>query len=97
MRRCAEGIATAESPGGVASEILERLSVLGGGGSPPINRPLLGFDGVEAERMVRKIGTFEPPINPSMSLGPYLQVLATKARLDEVAKIEEDLKSSADL
>jgi thiamine biosynthesis protein ThiI len=90
----AKGIVTGESLGQVASQTLDNLFVLDDASSTlPIYRPLIGFDKVEIERIAREIGTFEPSIHPSEVCGAVPKKPATKARLDEVAEIEEDLRS----
>jgi thiamine biosynthesis protein ThiI len=93
----AKGIVTGESLGQVASQTLDNLLVLDEAASIPIYRPLIGFDKVEVEKIAREIGTFDASILPSEGCGAVPRKPATKAKLEEVAKIEEDLKSSADL
>ncbi|MDF0594054.1 tRNA 4-thiouridine(8) synthase ThiI [Methanotrichaceae archaeon M04Ac] len=93
----AKGIVTGESLGQVASQTLDNLLVLDAAASLPVYRPLIGFDKVEVEKIAREIGTFDASILPSEGCGAVPRKPATKAKLEEVAKIEEDLKSSADL
>jgi thiamine biosynthesis protein ThiI len=59
----------------------------------PIYRPLIGFDKVESEKLARRIGTFQASIASVEGCRAVPQKPATKARLDRVLKIEDDLKS----
>ena len=84
----AKGIMTGESLGQVASQTLDNLLVLNGSTSLPVYRPLIGFDKVEAEKIAREIGTYEPSIMPVESCKAVPYKPATKAKLDKVQKIE---------
>lgn len=89
----AKGIVTGESLGQVASQTLDNLFVLDSSISMPIYRPLIGFDKVEAEKIAREIGTFEPSIMPAEGCKAVPHKPATKAKLEKVLKIEEDLST----
>jgi thiamine biosynthesis protein ThiI len=88
----AKGIVTGESLGQVASQTLDNLFVLDSSASMPIYRPLIGFDKVEAEKIAREIGTFEPSIMPAESCKAVPYKPATKAKLEKVQKIEKQLE-----
>lgn len=89
----AKGIVTGESLGQVASQTLDNLFVLDSSISMPIYRPLIGFDKVEAEKIAREIGTFEPSIMPAEGCKAVPHKPATRAKLEKVLKIEEDLST----
>ncbi|MDD1742920.1 MAG: tRNA 4-thiouridine(8) synthase ThiI [Methanotrichaceae archaeon] len=90
----AKGIVTGESLGQVASQTLDNLFVLDGAISMPIYRPLIGFDKIEAEKIARKIGTFEASILPADGCKAVPLKPATKAKLEKVLQIEGDLGQS---
>ncbi|HWQ19519.1 MAG TPA: hypothetical protein VN455_07035, partial [Methanotrichaceae archaeon] len=58
----------------------------------PVYRPLIGFDKVDAEKIAREIGTFEPSILPASSCSAVPFKPSTKAKLDMIQKIEEMLE-----
>jgi thiamine biosynthesis protein ThiI len=91
----AKGIVTGESLGQVASQTLDNLFVLNSAVSMPVYRPLIGFDKVEAEKIAREIGTFEPSIMPAPSCKAVPYKPATKAKLDKVQKIEAMLEPTS--
>jgi thiamine biosynthesis protein ThiI len=93
----AKGIVTGESLGQVASQTLDNLFVLDSAASMPIYRPLIGFDKVESEKLARRIGTFQASIASAEGCKAVPQKPATKARLDRVLKIEDDLKSQMEV
>lgn len=102
MLRVAERIAhstnikallTGENLGQVASQTIENMAVISRATSLPILRPLVGFDKQEIIHLAEKIGT------ASISKLPYddccLRFVPrhpeTRARLEDVEKIEKDL------
>jgi thiamine biosynthesis protein ThiI len=87
-----KGIVTGESLGQVASQTLDNLYVLDYGSTMPVYRPLIGFDKVDAEKIAREIGTFEPSILPASSCSAVPFKPSTKAKLDMIQKIEEMLE-----
>ncbi|MDD1757234.1 MAG: tRNA 4-thiouridine(8) synthase ThiI [Methanotrichaceae archaeon] len=87
----AKGIVTGESLGQVASQTLDNLLVLDNAISMPIYRPLIGFDKIEAEKIAREIGTLETSIMPAVGCTAVPYKPATKAKLEKVLKIEEEL------
>jgi thiamine biosynthesis protein ThiI len=86
-----KGIVTGESLGQVASQTLDNLFVLDSAVSVPIYRPLIGFDKVEAERIARMIGTYEPSIIPAEGCRAVPKKPATRGRLEKVLRIEEQM------
>jgi thiamine biosynthesis protein ThiI len=88
----AKGIVTGESLGQVASQTLDNLYVLDEAAHIPIYRPLIGFDKVEAERIARDIGTFDASILPSQGCPFVPRKPSTKAKLDKIREIEEQLE-----
>lgn len=88
----AKGVVTGESLGQVASQTLDNLYVLDNASTMPIYRPLIGFDKVDAEKIAREIGTFEPSILPASSCQVVPCKPSTKAKLDMIQKIEEMLE-----
>lgn len=89
----ARGIVTGESLGQVASQTLDNLFVLDSAASMPVYRPLIGFDKVEAEKIAREIGTFEPSILPAEGCRAVPFKPATRARMERVRRIEEMLET----
>jgi thiamine biosynthesis protein ThiI len=91
----AKGIVTGESIGQVASQTLDNLFVLDSCATMPVYRPLIGFDKVDAERIAREIGTFEPSILPADGCKAVPHKPSTKARLAKVKDIEDELELSS--
>lgn len=87
-----KGIVTGESLGQVASQTLDNLFVLDSAVSVPVYRPLIGFDKVEAERIARAIGTYEPSIIPVEGCRAVPKKPATRGRLEKVLKVEEQIR-----
>jgi thiamine biosynthesis protein ThiI len=87
----AKGIVTGESLGQVASQTLDNLFILDSAVNVPIYRPLIGFDKVEAERIARAIGTFKPSTMPAEGCKAVPHKPATKAKLERVLMIEEEI------
>lgn len=92
-----KGIVTGESLGQVASQTLDNLYVLDNAVTIPIYRPLIGFDKVDAERIAREIGTFQPSTMPAGGCRAVPHKPSTKADLAKLLSIEESLGLSADL
>ncbi|MDP1629215.1 MAG: tRNA uracil 4-sulfurtransferase ThiI, partial [bacterium] len=88
------GLATGESIGQVASQTLENILVINEAVNLPVFRPLAGQDKEEIIREAKKIGAYE------ISIRPYEDCCSlfmperpeTKAKLDEVLKIEKKIK-----
>jgi thiamine biosynthesis protein ThiI len=89
----AKGIITGESMGQVASQTLDNLFVLDSTASMPVYRPLIGFDKVEAEKIAREIGTYEPSILPAEGCKAVPYKPATRAKLDKVLEMERILSN----
>lgn len=89
----ARGIVTGESLGQVASQTLDNLFVLDDCATMPVYRPLIGFDKVEAEKIAREIGTYEPSILKAEGCKAVPYKPATRARIERVRRIEEMLES----
>lgn len=88
----AEGIITGESIGEQASQTLHNLRVLSEAVAKyPVHRPLLGFNKLETEELAKKIGTFEISIRKAEGCSAAPKRPATKARLENVKKAEEQL------
>jgi tRNA uracil 4-sulfurtransferase len=87
----AKGIVTGESLGQVASQTLDNLFVLDAAATMPVYRPLIGFDKVDAEKIAREIGTFEPSIMPASGCSAVPHKPSTKAKLGLIKEIEEML------
>ena len=87
----AKGIVTGESMGQVASQTLDNLFVLDSSASMPFYRPLIGFDKVEAEKIAREIGSYEPSILPAEGCKAVPYKPATRAKLDKVLEMRENI------
>jgi thiamine biosynthesis protein ThiI len=88
----AEGIITGESIGEKASQTLHNLRVLNEAATKyPVHRPLLGFNKLETEKLAKKIGTFEISTRKAEGCSAAPKRPATKARLENVKKTEEQL------
>jgi len=87
-------IVTGESIGQVASQTLENFKVIGEVADFPVFRPLIGQDKEEIIQKAKEIGTFETSILPHQDCcSRFLpKHPATKAKLKEVLKAEENLK-----
>lgn len=91
----AKGIVTGESLGQVASQTLDNLFVLDDCSSMPVYRPLIGFDKVEAEKIAREIGTYEPSIQKAEGCEAVPYKPATRARLEKVLAVEKTLSGKS--
>lgn len=87
-----QALVTGDSLGQVASQTLENLAVVDEACTLPIFRPLIGFDKQEIVDLAKMIGTYE------ISIQPYKDCCSlvtrrpkTKARLDEVKRLEGEL------
>jgi thiamine biosynthesis protein ThiI len=88
----AQGIVTGESIGEQASQTLQNLYVLNDAARKyPVFRPLLGFDKTETEALAKKINTFETSIRRVKGCTAAPKKPATKAKIEEVRKEEENL------
>ena len=86
-------LVTGESVGQVASQTLENIKVIEEVVDLPVFRPLIGQDKQEIIDQAKEIGTFKISIIPHQDCcSRFLpKHPATKARLDEVKKAEENL------
>ncbi len=87
----AKGIVTGESLGQVASQTLDNLYVLDEAADMPVYRPIIAYDKVDAEKIAREIGTFEPSIMQADSCKAVPYKPSTKAKLDIVKEVEAKL------
>lgn len=88
----AEGIITGEAIGEQASQTLINLRVLNEAVTNyPVHRPLLGFNKLETEKLAKKISTFEISIRKAKGCSAAPGKPATKARLENVKKAEQEL------
>jgi len=95
LKNGAKGIVTGESLGQVASQTLDNLMVLTDAASEvPIYRPLIGFDKEDAIRIACEIGTFTESISPASGCKAVPHGPSTKAKLEMIRKIEENLEST---
>ncbi|MBU0731612.1 tRNA 4-thiouridine(8) synthase ThiI [Patescibacteria group bacterium] len=87
------GLVTGESLGQVASQTLENMLVTDDASDIPIYRPLISFDKQEVVDLAKDLGTYDISIRPVDDCCTYLAPpqVATKAKLDEILKIEEEL------
>jgi tRNA uracil 4-sulfurtransferase len=92
----ARGIVTGESLGQVASQTLDNLFVLDDCATMPVYRPLIGFDKVEAEKIAREIGTYEPSIQRAEGCKAVPYKPATKAKLEKVLAVEKALSGEGE-
>ncbi len=94
----AKAIVTGESLGQVASQTLDNLNVIDNAVNILVFRPLIGFDKEETMNLARKIGTYEVSIRPDSWCSPSTVCWAkpskpaTKANLEEVLKLEDELQ-----
>lgn len=93
----AKGIVTGESLGQVASQTLDNLFVLDDCSSMPVYRPLIGFDKVEAEKIAREIGTYEPSIQKAKGCEAVPYKPATRAKLEKVLAVEKTLSMGGEV
>jgi thiamine biosynthesis protein ThiI len=93
----AKAIYTGEALGQVASQTIENMTVVEESVKLPIMRPLIGFDKIEIIAKAQEIGTYEISILPHEDCCTLYvpKHPATKARLSDVLKNEERLKSES--
>ena len=89
----AKAIITGESCGQVASQTLDNIAVVDQSAGMPILRPFIGSNKEEIVNMARGIGTFPISILPDQDCCTLFvpKHPETKAKLDTVLRIEEDL------
>jgi thiamine biosynthesis protein ThiI len=90
----ARGIVTGESLGQVASQTLDNLLVLNEAATIPVYRPLIGLDKEDTIRIARGIGTFSPSISPASGCRAVPRGPSTKADLEKIRAIEQDLDAT---
>ena len=88
----ARGIITGESLGQVASQTLDNLYILDEAVSLPVLRPLIGLDKVEIEHLAMRIGTYQVTAKTVHGCTVVPDKPATKARLEVVRELEEELE-----
>jgi len=88
----AKAIVTGESLAQVASQTLDNLMVLDQASELPIFRPLIGLDKTESIDIAKRIGTYEKSIEDKKICWAVPKKPKTKAKLEEVLKIEDELK-----
>ncbi|MDD5032666.1 MAG: tRNA 4-thiouridine(8) synthase ThiI [Candidatus Pacebacteria bacterium] len=88
----AGALITGESLGQVASQTMENMSVVSRASGFQILRPLIGMDKEEIIDLAKKIGTYEISIIPDQDCCQLFTPRhpATKARLSEIEKAEEN-------
>lgn len=98
----AKAIVTGENLAQVASQTLDNLYVIDSASNLPVLRPLIGMDKVEIEELARKIGTYQPSTmrvtsgcTPITGCWARPSNPATKARLEEVERIEREINVEA--
>lgn len=90
----AQALVTGENVGQVASQTLTNMHSIEDAASLPVLRPLIGFEKTEIIDKSKCIGTYD------ISILPYLDSCvvfapknpATRSRIDEIRKVEEQLK-----
>jgi len=87
----ARGLITGESLGQVASQTLDNLYILDEASSLPVLRPLIGLDKVEIEHLAMRIGTYEVTAKAVHGCTVVPDKPATKANLEVVRELEEEL------
>ena len=86
-------IVTGESVGQVASQTLENIKAIGAVTDLPVLRPVIGQDKEEIIQKAKEIGTFKISILPHQDCCTRFvpKHPVTKAKLDEIKKVEENL------
>ena len=88
-----EGLLTGESIGEQASQTLHNLRILSDASTEyPIHRPLLGFNKLETEKIAKEINTYRISTRKVKGCTAAPKKPATKARLDIIRKIEQELE-----
>ena len=89
----AKALVTGEAVGQVASQTLENISVINDVVNMPVLRPLIGSDKEEITREARLLGTYPISIIPDQDCCTLFMPRspATKARLADVQRAEDDL------
>ncbi len=91
-----KGFVTGDNIGQVASQTLENLKCIWDAAKENVYAPLIGFDKEEIIHVAKKIGTYEISIQPYADCCSFLVAKhpETKANLDEIKKIEKNIKYS---
>lgn len=87
----ADAVVMGDSLGQVASQTLQNIRVVDDAIDMPIVRPLIGWDKEEIVDCAKEIGTFDLSILPSMGCSAVPNKPATKAKLEVINEIEQDL------
>ena len=89
-----KAIVTGDSIGQVASQTLENLDCIRDASELPVFSPLIGMNKEEIINVAKKINTYEHSILPYPDCCSYMIAKhpATKASLDKIKKIEEEIR-----
>ncbi len=94
--RKAPALVTGDSVGQVASQTLTNINVISQVTRLPILRPLIGMDKQDIITLAKEIDTYELSIQPYQDpCSLHAQRPATRARLDEVRQLEEQIDVEA--
>jgi thiamine biosynthesis protein ThiI len=98
-REKARLLVTGDSLGQVASQTLENIDVISRAVPMPILRPLVGSDKEEIVAVARRIGTYDISILPDQDCCSLFvpKHPETRARMDQIERIEAGLDVSAEL
>lgn len=92
LYRKAPALVTGDSVGQVASQTLTNINVIARATRLPTLRPLIGMDKQDIIAIAKEIGTYELSILPYQDpCSLHAQRPATRARLDTVRKIEDEI------
>jgi len=95
----AQGLVTGDSMGQVASQTLDNLGVIHSAAKHPVLTPLLGMDKEEIIKIAKKIGTYEPSIEPYCDCCSFMIAKhpKTKSRLIDIENEERQMDISLDI
>ena len=95
----AKGIVTGDSIGQVASQTLENLECIYNASRLPVFAPLIGMNKEEITKIAKKIGTYEHSIIPYPDCCSFMIAKhpETKAKLEDIKKIEESIENKKGL
>ena len=93
------GIVTGDSLGQVASQTIENIHCIQDNLKTPILSPLIGMNKEEIIQLAKKVGTYETSIIPSEDCCSFMisKHPETKANLDEILKLEENITEKNNL
>jgi tRNA uracil 4-sulfurtransferase len=94
--RKAPALVTGDSVGQVASQTLTNINVITRATRMPILRPLIGMDKQEIIAIAKEIGTYELSVQPYQDpCSIHAQRPATRARLEDIHKVEDQIDIDA--